>query len=177
MNLKKKKERQICKPGDVLAVPLKNGKKFMYLRCLEDSEEFYDLITNKIISDVQVLKNHNVIFDVPVYKQVLNSMRWPKIGKIPFENEEEMWGRPKFGFNPIKNHYQYHHKGVDYGKLDWGDAKHLDVNAVWDFESIEERLNCFVKSKKDIPREWDKHFVIKPNDPALKIMNEAICDS
>ena len=158
INMKKNKslyKRQTCRPGDVLAIMLPIGK-YMYLRELKESTSFSDFITDDLIDDVNILKDKKILFSVGVYRDVLNSGVWPKIGKIPFQKEEEMWGGIECVYDVIGEKFQFYFKGQIYGNPSAKDCYNLEFVAAWDRGNIEERLMHYIKTGKDHPRIWDR---------------------
>jgi hypothetical protein len=155
-----KQKRQIVKPGDVVAIHLPNGK-WMYGRQNKNSTGFYDYVTDELIDDISTLKDKKVLFDVDVYVRVLSSGVWPKIGKIPYEGENDCEGSVHFiSHFPPHNTFQYIHNSNPYGNPSYTDCYDLEVASAWNQEHIEIRLMHYTETGRDHPRMWDKWFTM-----------------
>lgn len=153
---KKKTKRQIVKLGDILSIPL-HGGKVMYARRYKDGMGFYDYITDEIIDNVDILKNKKLLFHTGVYIDVLSSGVWPKIGKIPFEKEDDEWGPVRCISNlPFNNGFRYSHKGNDYGGPTYKECYNLEFVSACDRWHIEMMLVHYTETGKYHPRIWDR---------------------
>ena len=152
MKNKLKKKRQICKRGDVLAIPLMKGKKYMYLRCLDEGEEFFDYVSDKQIIDISILEKTKILFMIGVYRDVLGSTQWPKIGKL--EPRADIKEPLLFAYDPYFKRLKYYQYGEFFGHPSAKECYDLEEVAAWDKHHIEERLESYIKTGRDHPRDW-----------------------
>lgn len=76
--LGKKKSRQVVKTGDVIAIPLPDGRYAFGLQMGENTA-IYSVVANS--PDNPPIGHRKFLFAVGVYKDVLSDMKWPKVGK------------------------------------------------------------------------------------------------
>lgn len=154
MKNNKKTNRQIVKPGDIMQIHLRNGK-YMYARKFKDDTAFYDYISDTPINNIDILKDKKILFHVGVYRDIVSCGVWPKIGKIPFQNEDESYGDVQCIYDFIGDRFQYYYKGKIYGNPSPKDCYNMDYVAAWDIGDIEERLIHYIEAGEDHPRMWE----------------------
>ena len=151
------KRKQISKPGHILAIPLMDGKKFMYLQCLESGEVIFDLVTDQMITDLQFISRAKILFYTAVYKNVISSTQWPRIGKIDIKDNGKM--PLMFAYDPLLKRLKYYQDGKFFGNPSAQDCYNLETVSVWDKNHIEERLEHYIRTGKDHPRDWDDYIL------------------
>lgn len=80
----KTKTRQIVKTGDVVAIPLPDGR-IAFGRQMGEVTAIYSVLSN---STQPPVGHRKFLFAVGVYADVLSGLDWPKVGKDPATPEE-----------------------------------------------------------------------------------------
>src|SRR5437762_3139251 len=87
------------RPGDVLAIPLKDDR-VAFCRILKDAcIGVYRYLS--LSQDDLPPPGTEYLFIVGAYRDILTSGKWPRVGHVPFENEEEAWPPPMVINDPI----------------------------------------------------------------------------
>lgn len=125
------------KLGDVIAIPLADGR-YAFGRILKDaSVGFYRYIAN----NPNDLPHPDVdyMFVVGVYRDLLTSQKWPVVAKRPFDSEEDAWPPPNVVRDMISGEVRIYHKGA-MRPASSTECEGLETAAVWDRQEILERI-------------------------------------
>jgi hypothetical protein len=83
----------MLKLGDVVAIPLPNGK-YGYGRQCEDVLAVYNKTTDSMLS-LEEIGNLEEAFRIPFHEPT-DHPRWIYLGKLPFRPDEDTWGPPRY---------------------------------------------------------------------------------
>jgi hypothetical protein len=151
-------KRQQATVGAFLKVPFEDTYH-TYARILGRGTAFYDSRTNEEIADLNLIASKPILFIIAVYKDVITSGAWPKVGKLPLS--EELIVLPmKFIQDAITK--------VDFELYDPNTGtitpttkdkcKGLERAAVWDKEHVEERLRSHYAGKQSVYLREDREL-------------------
>ena len=123
--------------GDVLAIPLPNGG-FAYCRIHKDASiGVYDHVSEIAHNLPPDECRYN--FVVPVYRDLLTSGAWPKVGHKPFANEEDAWPPPYIVRDAISGKVSIYHRGSMRPALST-DSIDMEEAAIWDQYDVVARI-------------------------------------
>lgn len=107
----KKRKKINPKLGDVVAIPLPNGR-FAYAKVYRDAGlGVYDLVSGHILPVEDVVGCEVVFVDGCFFTSIENG-EWKIIGNDPFEFEEDAWPPPHYIEDVIiPSKYRIYHKG------------------------------------------------------------------
>lgn len=131
--------------GDVLAIPLDNGR-FAFCRVLKDASiGIYDYSVHS--QDMIPSSTIRYLFVVGVYRHVLTSGEWPLVLRQPFQHEEDAWPPPQVVHDVISGGVSIYHKGV-MRPASTQECEGLEPAAIWDREQILSRLTSLGLARK-----------------------------
>ena len=80
-------KRQRRTPGSIVKIDLKNGY-YNYAQLLENGIAFFDIYTkDPELEDLSILLKKPILFIVSVYRDVISTGLWLKIGKLPIRED------------------------------------------------------------------------------------------
>lgn len=125
--------------GDVISIPLPDGK-YAYGRVLEEPlVAFYEL-ESEVLLDVQQVVSSAVAFKIDVFNYAIEKGVWSVIGHLPLENalrEEPLF----YKLDPItKQIYIYKDSTGEEWPATAEDCRDLECAAVWEPSHVVERL-------------------------------------
>jgi len=137
MSVKIVRKSQRPKPGDVIQIPLPNGR-FAYGRLYKDASiAIYGEMSDRPLSPP--IGSRQYAFVVGIYREVLTSGDWPRIGHDPFQGTEDMYPPPMSIKDPITGAYSIYHKGHVIPASDT-ECIHLEPAAAWNAHHVIERI-------------------------------------
>lgn len=141
VNLENKPKRQRATPGSIVLINA--GGYYYYAQILTMYEcAFFDVQLKEPLEDLSILSHCPVLFIICLYRDVISSGCWPKVGKLPIRE----------GFLPLPMQYIHH----DYSEVEWElydpntgairpstreECLGLECCAVWDRRHVEDRLS------------------------------------
>lgn len=131
--------RQRIKLGDILAIPLPDGK-YAFGRVMEDAG--FAVYEGKYESIRDFDKARKYSFIVGIYRNVLTDGKWPVIDNVPFKMEEDAWPPPSCVIDQITGECRIYHKG-EIRELKPGEEEiclHMEVTSAWDRNHIVDRI-------------------------------------
>lgn len=133
---------QRVQPGDVLAIPLGDGR-FAFGKVFKDTSlGVYDYIAFE--KDALPSLDTPFAFIVGVFPDLLKSGEWPRVFRHPFSNEEDAWPPPYVVRDVISGSTSIYHKGAMRPASE-NDCKHLEPAAVWDKHHILDRIESLYR--------------------------------
>lgn len=147
---KKQKTRQVVKTGDVIAIPLPDGRFAFGLKIGSDVA-VYSTVSDSIKG--APIGHRKFLFATGVYTDVLSSMAWPKVGKDPVSDEEIEFASLGCIYDCIADKYDLYSDFFEgYTKPATKEQCFgLEPVAAWDKNSIVDRIVCSLKNQKT---EW-----------------------
>ena len=150
---------QRIKPGDILAIPLKEGKKFMYVLEWENGNNiFFKLISDTPTENIQDIIQSGVLFVTCIFRKVLTSWEWKKIGKLDIKNPIIQYEPETFIYDSIGDYFRM-------GSVIWSkefqdrrtfeEIYDIECSQVYDQWHIEAILEYYCDTWFYHPRAWD----------------------
>ena len=153
--VERKRYRQRWTPGAIVQIDLKDGT-FGYGQVLEDPlVAFYDYKTeDDIIPNIEDIIKSSVAFKLSVMKYCVNQ-DWKIIGKVKMDEALNQWPN-RYRVDAITRKLYIRKELGPEVPATWEECEHLECAAVWEPQSIEQRLRdhfaerpCwYVESKK-----------------------------
>ena len=166
MNKKRAERRIRRRVGDIICVPLGEGK-YGFGRVLEEATfAFYDLESNVIPAMTEVL-SARVIFKIPVMDYAVTSGRWPIMGHAILEPELRV-AEQYFMEDSISGQFSIYQKGA-IRPATLVEVKDLEAAAVWEPHHVEERLRDHFAGIPNATREWlrpGRNPAARPSKPS-----------
>lgn len=145
----KKKTRQVVKTGDVIAIPLPDGRYAFGLQIGEDTA-IYSVVTDS--PDKPPVGHRKFLFAVGVYTDVLSSMRWIKVAKDPITQAEIEFVSLSCIFNG-RNRYEICSDYIDgyTTRSTENKCRGLEPVSAWDWHHVVDRIISSLLGEKS---EW-----------------------
>lgn len=139
-----KLKRQRVKPGDVLLIDLGDGRATCALVSTPPLVVFFDFVSTEAI-EAELVLSLPVAFKVWVFKPVVGSGRWPRIGRVTMP--PDLLEMPMmFMQDALSGALSlYHHRFADTNftrSATLSECAGLECAAVWNANHIEERLRA-----------------------------------
>lgn len=150
-NVVKKKTRQVVKTGDVIAIPLPDGRYAFGLQ-IGDDTAIYSVVADS--PDKPPIGHRKFLFAVCVYGDVLSSMRWPRVGKDTVGQSEVDFMNIGYLHHPGERvvFELYSPRFENYMKPSTkAECLGLERVAVWDWGNIVQRILSSLKGERS---EW-----------------------
>lgn len=129
-------KKQRVRPGHILEIPLPNGLCAYGKVYRDDSIGVYDLVTS---TRPQLPISVPFRFHVFTYIRLLNSGKWPRIGREGFSTPEDGWPPPASVYDLISGGWSIYHLGEIRPSTE-EEAGSLEPTQVWDEDHIIERI-------------------------------------
>ena len=144
--------------GSVFQINL-GDNKFAYGQILDKGYVFFDYPFEKRIEDIDILMDCNTLFIVMVYKDVITSKRWEKIGKIPIRESLKILPM-KFIQDSIDSSKfsLYNPNTGEITPCKKEDCIGLERAAVWEGSHVEDRIRDHYNG---VPNIWTNQLAIK----------------
>ena len=138
-------KRQRAVIGAVVEIPINNGEYYIYAQMIPNgSYAFFDHKFESKLNDLAILQSLPVLFYASIFRDVVSTGIWLKVGKIPIRSEF---------YSPMRK-YIYHDYETDVNRkfeiydCDTGiimpatkeDIEGLESCSVWDAATIEDRI-------------------------------------
>jgi len=140
------------KEGAFIEIELENGK-YSYGRILQHaSYAFYDIYSDRKISDVSAIQKGNVIFIIAVYKYAITKNRWKIIGIEELETKYRLL--PNKFMQDIIDPSLFSIYNPNTGEMIPATKEEcfgLERSAVWEPEHVEDRLIDHFENR---PNKW-----------------------
>ncbi len=150
----KKQQRTV---GAFISICLPD-ERIGYGRILEKaSYGIYDLISDKTISDIEIIQGSKILFIIAVYDQAVKSGRWQKIGTRPLEDHLTVLPL-EYSEDAIKkgSYSIYDPNSGEFKAAVKEDCLGLERAAVWAPEHVEERILDHFNNKENVwLKQWD----------------------
>lgn len=149
---------QRIKPGDILAIPLKEGGKFMYVLVWAKIKIFFRLITETLIENPEIIVRSGTLFCSLVYRDVLTSWEWKRIWKLSIDDPLTQYDPETFIYDCIDDYFRM---GSVIGSKEFKDRRtfddiyNLECACVYDKFSLEMILEYYCDTGFYHPRAWD----------------------
>lgn len=133
-NSKEKKKR--VKIGDVLAIPLPNGK-YAFGRIFKNSYVAYYKKIGENINDIPTTEDYQFI--VATYQYLTKGKIWEAVERRPYSTDDEVTAPPNSIYNQLTKQFSIYYKG-ETRPASLEECRNLEPMAVWDKEHIIDRL-------------------------------------
>lgn len=146
----KKKTRQIVRTGDVISIPLPDGRYAFGLQ-MGSVTAIYSLVADS--PDTPPLGHRKFLFAVGIYTDVLSNLAWRKVSKDKVTKQDEEFanfGYVEDGLNGSLSTYV----NDDMHPATMKECLGLEPVSAWDAESIIDRIVCSLNGEKTI---WLDH--------------------
>ena len=134
-------KRQRRTPGSIVKIDLKNGY-YNYAQLLENGIAFFDIYTkDPELEDLSILLEKPVLFIVSVYRDVISTGLWLKVGKLPIR--EDLKILPMQCIQDALNETQFELYNPNTGEVTKAtreECEGLETCAVWEAYHVESRL-------------------------------------
>lgn len=92
------------KVGDIYAVPLDTiNQRYGYVQMYHDPDiAILGVTSSNLILSLDEIKKYPMVMDVFSLRTSIDKGRWPLVGNIPFENEDEAWPSPRKQVSKIR---------------------------------------------------------------------------
>ena len=134
-------KRQRRTPRSIVKIDLKNGY-YNYAQLLENGIAFFDIYTkDPELEDLSILLKKTILFIVSVYRDVISTGLWLKIGKLPIR--EDLKTLPMECIQDALNETQFELYNPNTGEVTKAtreECEGLEICAVWEAYHVESRL-------------------------------------
>lgn len=149
-------KRQRATKGSIIQLHV-NGYYYYGQILIMGNCSFFDYRSTTPLEDLWILLERPVLFTICVYRDVISSGCWPKVGKLPIRDD----------LLPLKMKYIHH----DYGSLEFElynpntgevfpsskeECRGLECCAIWDQNHVEDRLSDYYSGAPCIWLEKDR---------------------
>ncbi len=147
------------KEGAFIEIALENGK-FSYGRILGKANyALYNIYSDSKITDIDLIRNNKVIFNVGVYDRAITKNRWKTIGILELEGSLSKiplkFTQDDFELNQFEI---YDPNTGDMRPAKKAECIGLERAAVWEPEHVEERIIDYFEGR---PNKWFESLKIK----------------
>lgn len=136
-----KMKRQRRTPGSIVKIDLKNGY-YNYAQLLENGVAFFDIYTkDSELEDLSILLKKPILFIVEVYRDVISTGLWLKVGKLPIR--EDLKILPMQCMQDALNETRFELYNPNTGEVTKAtreECEGLERCAVWEAHHVESRL-------------------------------------
>ena len=134
-------KRQRRTPGSIVKIDLKNGY-YNYAQIVENGIAFFDIYTkNSELEDLSILLEKPVLFILEVYRDVISTGLWLKVGKLPIR--EDLKILPMQCIQDALDETQFELYNPNTGEVTKAtreECEGLETCAVWEAYHVESRL-------------------------------------
>ena len=142
-------KRQQRTPGSIVLIDLGNGY-YNYAQILNDGLAFFDIYTNEAeLENLTVLLEKPVLFILEVYRDVISTGRWLKVGKLPIRDDLKVVPLQfiQDKLNP-KLFRLYNPNTGEMFPATRDECEGLEVAAVWEAWEVEQRIKDYYEEGK-----------------------------
>ena len=129
-------KRKMWKLGYVYAIHLPNGK-YAFARIMKDAAISVYSHQGNSVDDLP--NDENYIFYVAIYRYVIQSENWTKVGERPYENEEDSWPPKQYNYDIGTGRYKIYYKG-EFINSTKEECKGLTRMSVWDEHHLIDKI-------------------------------------
>lgn len=134
-----KGKRVRTKPGNVVAIPLSNGR-FAFGRLMKDSGIAIHKVTHKSLVPPDFWGTPDVLFYTSFVDNRVKDGSWRVVGMVPFETEDEAFPPPSRNDDVLnRNHHMIYHKGVLRDASE-AEVQGLEFEYLWGSEALIEEI-------------------------------------
>ena len=152
-------KRQRSPPGSIVKIDLKNGY-YNYAQIVENSIAFFDIYTkDPELEDLSILLEKLVLFILEVYRDVISTRLWLKVGKLPIR--EDLKILPMQCIQDELDETQLELYNPNTGEVTQAtreECEGLETCAVWEAHHVEERI---IDHYNGVPNFWVESMKIK----------------
>ena len=134
-------KRQRRPPGSIVKIDLKNGY-YNYAQIVENGIAFFDIYTkDPELEDLSILLEKPVLFILEVYRDVISTGLWLKVGKLPIR--EDLKTLPMQCIQDALDETQFELYNPNTGEVTKAtreECEGLETCAVWEAYHVESRL-------------------------------------
>ncbi|WP_320908658.1 MULTISPECIES: Imm26 family immunity protein [Bacteroides] len=134
-------KRQRRTPGSIVKIDLKNGY-YNYAQIVENGIAFFDIYTkDPELEDLSILLEKPVLFILEVYRDVISTGLWLKVGKLPIR--EDLKTLPMQCIQDALDETQFELYNPNTGEVTKAtreECEGLETCAVWEAYHVESRL-------------------------------------
>ena len=133
-------KRQRRTPGSIVKIDLKNGY-YNYAQIVENGIAFFDIYTkDPELEDLSILLEKPVLFILEVYRDVISTRLWLKVGKLPIR--EDLKILPMQCIQDGLDETQFELYNPNTGEVTQAtgeECEGLETCAVWEAHAVEKR--------------------------------------
>lgn len=148
-----KKDRQTIKYGDIVSIPLKWWKKYMYCLISKEWESIFKIITDEVVDDVDLISKWGFLFTTWIYSDVLKSTEWHKVWKI--SNFDIVNPLVWYIYDIVSKKINIYQNDTIWQEINIEDAYDLEFIWAYDKFHIECILDYYIDTWFYHPRVWD----------------------
>ena len=144
--MERKLKRQQRTVGSIVKIPLENGYH-TYGRILDYGLAFYDSRTKEELKPEEII-NKKILFRTGVYNDVITRGYWLKVGK-PIPPEAKLLETPVWYTEDIITAKVMIHREGKQIPATREEVRDIESATVWDYASMEKRLNDYFAGRKN----------------------------
>lgn len=139
-----------------MKIDLKNGY-YNYAQIVENSIAFFDIYTkDPELEDLGILLEKLVLFILEVYRDVISTRLWLKVGKLPIR--EDLKILPMQCIQDGLDETQFELYNPNTGEVTKATGEELETCVVWEAHAVEERI---IDHYNGVPIFWVEALKIK----------------
>ncbi len=147
-------KRQKYTIGSIVEIPVNNGEYYCYGQLIGHGEcAVFDYRSSQPIPDLSALNNARVLFRVCLYRHVIGSGEWLKIGKLPLRKELKLFPDQYIYHDWDKKFFLYKVESGEIIPASKDLCRNLERCAVWDSKHVEDRISSHFNN---VPCIWMK---------------------
>ena len=134
-------KRQKYTVGAVVEIPINNGEYYCYGQLIGYGEcAIFDFRTTEPLTDLSTLEDKRTLFRVAVYRDVIGSGVWLKVGKLPLRDEFKQFPDQYIFHGWNQRFFLYKVETGEIIAASKDECRGLERCAVWDSNHVEDRI-------------------------------------
>lgn len=127
-------------PGSIVKIDLKNGY-YNYAQIVENSIAFFDIYTkDPELEDLSILLEKLVLFILEVYRDVISTRLWLKVGKLPIREDLKILPMQCIQDGLDETQFKLYNPNTgEVTKATREECEGLKTCAVWEAHAVEKR--------------------------------------
>ncbi|WP_320969578.1 Imm26 family immunity protein [Bacteroides nordii] len=127
-------------PGSIVKIDLKNGY-YNYAQIVENSIAFFDIYTkDPELEDLSILLEKLVLFILEVYRDVISTRLWLKVGKLPIREDLKILPMQCIQDGLDETQFELYNPNTgEVTKATGEECEGLETCAVWEAHAVEKR--------------------------------------
>lgn len=134
-------KRQKYTVGSIVEIPINNGEYYCYGQLIGYGEcAVFDYRSPQPITDFSILNDTRMLFRVCLYRHVIGSGEWLKVGKLPLREEFKTFPDQFIYHDWNQRFFLYKVESGEIIPASKEECRGLERCAVWDSNHVEDRI-------------------------------------